>query len=172
MHAGRLLLEAGTADDIRAEIDSPGRLGLALDADVPADWPPGEYDRNAQEFFREKMESAGDSGSGWYVWYAIMPAHSGGRRSLIGTGGYLGPPNGEGHVEIGYSVSEAWRGKGLAREMVKGLVDHALADSRVKRVLAHTSAGNAASRSVLEKSGFHLAGPGAEPGTIRYELLK
>ncbi len=166
------MLVAGTADDIRAEIESPGKLGFALEADVPADWPPGEYDRPAQEFFLEKTESAGNSGSGWYVWYAILPATAGERRSLIGTGGFLGPPNGEGHVEIGYSVSEAWRGKGFAVEMVRGLTGHALADPRVNRVVAHTSAGNAASRSVLEKSGFRPAGPGAEPGTLRYELLK
>jgi len=69
---GRLLLVAATPDHLRAELESPSKLGFLLHADVPGDWPPGEYDRNAQEFFRGRMEQAEPSALGWYVWYAVL----------------------------------------------------------------------------------------------------
>jgi RimJ/RimL family protein N-acetyltransferase len=166
----RLLLVAATPDHLRAELDSPSKLGFLLNADVPPDWPPGEYDRNAQEFFRGRMEQAEPSASGWYVWYAVLRAGAGGDSTLVGTGGFLGPPNAAGDVEIGYSLSESWRGKGFAHEMVGGLVSQALSDPRVNRLVAHTKEENAPSRSVLERAGFHVAGPGTEPGSLRYEL--
>ena len=166
----RLLLAAATPDHLRAELESPSKLGFLLDADVPEDWPPGEYDRKAQEFFCDTVEHAEPSAAGWYVWYAVFHPEDGGRATLIGTGGFLGPPNGAGEVEIGYSLSEAWRGRGLAKEMVSGLVSQALSDRRVTVVVAHTNEQNAASRSVLEGTGFHSAGAGAEPGSLRYEL--
>ncbi len=59
---GRLLLVAATPDHLRTELDSPSKLGFMLNADVPADWPPGEYDRKAQEFFLDLMELAEPSG--------------------------------------------------------------------------------------------------------------
>jgi RimJ/RimL family protein N-acetyltransferase len=107
---------------------------------------------------------------GWYVWYAVLRAAAGGQAALLGAGGFLGPPNGAGEVEIGYSLSKEWRGKGFAKEMVEGLVRQALSDPRVIRVLAQTNEGNAASRSVLERAGFHVAGAGTEPGTLLYKL--
>ena len=155
---------------MQAEIESPARLGILLDAEVPADWPPGEYDRDAQMHFRGLIERSDPSDRGWYVWYAILPAGAGGRASLIGTGGFLGPPNAAGEVEIGYSVSEFHRRRGFAREIVTSLVRYALADSRVRRILAHTGEDNRPSRSVLEFSGFSATGPGSEPGTIRFAL--
>jgi RimJ/RimL family protein N-acetyltransferase len=166
----RLLLVAATPDHLRAELESPSKLGGLLNAEVPGDWPPGEYDRNAQEFFHDRMEHAESSAAGWYVWYAVLRPADGGRATLIGTGGFLGPPSDAGEVEIGYSLSEAWRGKGFAKEMVSGLVSQALSDPRVTRLVAHTKEQNAPSRSVLEGTGFHAAGAGSEPGSLRYEL--
>ena len=155
---------------MQAEIESPAKLGLLLDAEVPADWPPGEYDRDAQMHFRGLIERADISDRGWYVWYAILPAGGGGHASLVGSGGFMGPPSAAGEVEIGFSVSESHRRRGFAREIVTSLVRFALADSRVRRVMAHTREDNRASRSVLEFAGFRATGPGSEPGTIRYAL--
>jgi [ribosomal protein S5]-alanine N-acetyltransferase len=166
----RLVLVAATPDHLRAELESPSKLGFLLNAGVPADWPPGEYDRNAQEFFRDRMKQAGLSAPGWYVWYAVLRTAAGGDATLVGTGGFLGPPNAAGEVEIGYSLSESWRGKGFAKEMVGGLVSQAFSDPRVNRLVAHTKEENAPSRSVLEGNGFHVAGAGSEPGSLRYEL--
>jgi len=172
LHTERMILVAATPDHLRAEIESPLKLGSLLDADVPADWPPGEYDPHAREFFLDRMVRSGAPAAGWYVWYAVRRASAGVRASLLGAGGFLGPPNAEGEVEIGYSMSRAWMGQGYTREMVRGLASRALSDPRVTRILAHTSEENSPSRSILEGTGFRVAGAGTAPGNIRYEMCR
>jgi len=64
----------------------------------------------------------------------------------------------------------AGRGRGGATELVGVLLTCAFGDPRVRRILAHTTAQNAASCRALEKSGFHPAGRTEESQTIRFEL--
>lgn len=64
----------------------------------------------------------------------------------------------------------AWRGQGYATELVGALLRWAFGDLRVGRILAHTTAQNAASCRILEKSGFHPVGRAEESQTIRFEL--
>jgi [ribosomal protein S5]-alanine N-acetyltransferase len=56
-------------------------------------------------------------------------------------------------VEVGYAVAAELWGRGLATEMASALVDHATANGLVDLV-AYTDPANAASRRVMEKSGF------------------
>jgi len=53
----RLNLVAATPALLIAELTSRWKLGAALNAIVPEDWPPGEYDRDAIEFFYERLMS-------------------------------------------------------------------------------------------------------------------
>jgi RimJ/RimL family protein N-acetyltransferase len=136
---------------------------------VSDEWPTGEYDRDAMEFFRERLEEGGAAATGWYGWYAVRLGDADGPRALVGAGGYFGPPGEDGTVEIGYSVLPAWQRRGYASELVQALVAQAFSFPHVRRVIAHTTAGNAASVGVLARCGFAQAGPGAEPGSIRFE---
>ena len=91
--------------------------------------------------------------------------------TVVAGGGYFGPPNADGVVELGYSVCPEWRGQGYATELASALAAHAARQPRVARVIAHTSAANPASVRVLERSRFVLAGVGLEPETLRFEYL-
>ena len=168
IHTARMTLVAATLEHVEAEL--AGRLGGLLGVEVPAGWPPGEYDRDAQDFFRERLREEGPAAVGWYGWYALLPGSEG--DALVGAGGYLGPPDAEGTVEIGYSILPEWEGRGLASELAAALADRALALPSVARVIAHTDAGNAGSRAVLERGGFRVAGDGPIPGSLRYERRK
>lgn len=168
----RLDLIAATLEHVQTELAAPDQLGALLGVAVPADWPPGEYDTGAMEFFRDRLEHGGPSVVGWYGWYAIQRAEEGSPAALLGAAGYLGPPTSEGEVEIGYSLLPAWRGQGYATEITAALVDHAFADPRVQRVIAHTDAANQASMRVLERCGFLLIGEGGEPGSLRFEQAR
>lgn len=168
----RLDLIAATLAHVEAELDAPSRLGSLLGAEIPDDWPPGEYDRSAQEFFRECLERGGDGVVGWYGWYAVRRADAGSPAQVVGAGGFLGPPTPEGEVEIGYSLASSGRGQGFATELVRALLEWALAHPEVQRVVAHTAEGNEASAAVLTRAGFSPAGPGAEPGSLRFEMTK
>ena len=87
----------------------------------------------------------------------------------MGAGGYFGPPDGQGTVEVGYSVLPEWQRRGYASEMVEVLVKHAFTFDRVERVTAQTTEANPASIAVLLRCGFRAAGAGREVGTLRFE---
>jgi RimJ/RimL family protein N-acetyltransferase len=168
----RLLLIAATLDHLCAEIEAPAKLASMLGIDVPSGWPPGEYDRSAQEFFRDRMEELGPTGAGWYSWYVLLRKEVSPTAMLIGAAGYAGPPDGAGEIEIGYSILPAWRGQGFATEAVRALVERAFLDTNVLRIVARTTARNPASCNVLLRAGFHPAASPGEAGTLRFETLR
>jgi ribosomal-protein-alanine N-acetyltransferase len=163
----RLDLVAATLAHIDAELKNRSVLGRLLGASVPEDWPPGEYDRDAQQVIRAQLLSGGPSHVGWLVWYAITRNQDGQREALIAGAGFLGPPS-NAAVEIGYSVVQAARGHGYATEIVRALVAHAFEHAAVHEVVAHTSDENVASTQVLLHCGFSRVGHGSEPGSVEY----
>src|ERR1700761_6963733 len=160
LQSDRLTLIASTLAHIRTELESPEQLAAMLNAVVSAEWPTGEYDRDAMEFFRARLEEGGEAVEGWYGWYAVRTADREGHRVLIGGGGYFGPPDKSGTVEVGYSVLPEWQRSGYASEMLQTLVEHAFTFPGVKRIIAHTTEANPASIAVLLRCGFHRAGAG------------
>jgi [ribosomal protein S5]-alanine N-acetyltransferase len=61
-------------------------------------------------------------------------------------------------AEIGYSVLEPYRGRGVATETVRALVDETFARLHLRRVRAYCVPENRASRSVLARAGFEEDG--------------
>ena len=165
----RLELIATTLEHLRVELETPERLGEALQAVVPPSWPPGLYDRDAMRYFHGRLLELGDAGEGWYGWYAIRRAEVGQSRFLVGAVGFMGPPAADGSVEIGYSIAPEARGQGYATEIVGALVDRAFQTASVRRVLAETHETNAPSIRALERHGFVRIGPGREAGHVRFE---
>lgn len=167
----RLDLVPASLRHLEAELQAPGALAALLGVPVPDDWPPGDYDREAIAFFRARMLEGGPAAEGWYSWYGIARNAAGHRERLVAAAGYFGPPAG-GAVEIGYSVAASARGRGYASELVRALVARAFGDPAVREVVAHTAEANLASVKVLERCGFRRAGPGSEPGTVRFTRSK
>ena len=76
---------------------------------------------------------------------------------VIGTGGYTGPPDANGEVEIAYAIDEEHQGKGYATEAAGALVNFAYNHPAVRLVRAHTLPVANASTRVLTKCGFQKA---------------
>jgi RimJ/RimL family protein N-acetyltransferase len=150
----RLDLIATNLEHINIELNTPHLLAQVLNVEINDEWPTGEYDKDALEYFRDQLEKYGEGFVGWLGWYAIKRATDNYSAILIAGGGYFGPPSETGEVEIGYSVIPSYQRQGYATEIVNALVDIAVKDSRVKRIIARTEDGNIVSRSVLEKAGF------------------
>jgi RimJ/RimL family protein N-acetyltransferase len=168
LRSARLDLVPGTVALYEAELASVDRLGEALHAHVPPGWPPGEYDRDAIEFFLSRVREEGDGAGVWFAWYVVLRGDLDTPDTLAGSIGYFGPPK-DGTVEIGYSVVESFRGRGIASEAVAAVTARALALPGVLRVIAHSRPDNAPSLGVLRRAGFVDAGPGKPPGTRRFE---
>ncbi|WP_302052019.1 GNAT family N-acetyltransferase [Hymenobacter sp. BRD128] len=105
-----------------------------------------------------KTHRRGRAAAGWYNWYALRKAEGATPRTLVGTGGFMGPPDAQGCVEMGYSIAADWRGQGLGTELVAGLVQQAAATGQVRRLVAHTEPENLTSQRVLLANGFTSVG--------------
>lgn len=167
---GRLELVPATPVLTRAALGPPDLLATAIDAVVPASWPPQYLDAAALEFTMAKL-AQGPEQAGWWMYFIVLREREKGRM-LIGSGGYVGPPDGDGMVEIGYGIVPDHQRRGYASEAVRGMVRRAFSFPSVARVTAQTLPALTPSIGVLKKCGFRLTGPGAEPGTIRFELTR
>ena len=80
-----------------------------------------------------------------------------GGREVVARGGFHAPPDGDGTVEIGYSVQPAWRRQGLATELAAALIGWAR-EQGAARCLASAAPDNVASQVVLDRLGFVRTG--------------
>jgi [ribosomal protein S5]-alanine N-acetyltransferase len=81
----------------------------------------------------------------------------------IGSAGFKGSPDADGLVEIAYGIVPTHQGRGYATEAAAALVSFAVADGRVRRVIAHTLPEHNASTRVLAKCGFEFKGDVVDP---------
>ena len=167
----RLELVAGTVDLIRAEISDQDRFAALLEARVHPTWA---QERDYQELMGSMAQRIEDAPAetGWWSWYFVLRNRVTGSRVLIGNGGFKGPPDDEGNVEIGYSLLPPYRNKGYTTEAVQALVSWAFEHPEVERVIAEARPGNTASVRVLHKVGFDEGGAGLQRNHVRFELAR
>ena len=168
IRTARLDLVPATKPMLRAAIEDHARLGVMLDARVPATWPPDLLDDAALEWTIRAIDDGNEPE--WQMYFIVLRA--GTMRTIIGTSGFKGRPSADGTVEIGYGILTDHQRKGYATETVRALLDFAFAEPRVTRVIAETLPELTASKGVLAKTGFWFIGDGSEPGVIRYELTR
>ena len=161
----RLLLVPATAELALAEWRHRLRFFAMLGVPERGDWPSEDL-REILPAVVEELREHPDH-AGWLPWYWIRRTSKG--DSLVGGGGFKGPPGEDGVVEIGYETCAEQRGHGFAVEAVSALVEWALAHEIVTCVCGEAHEDNAASRAVLRRVGFIEIGEGAEPELLRYE---
>ena len=149
----RLRLVPATPELVESELEDTSKLAAMLEADLPPDWPPEHHDAGAQRYSREALTAPG--AAGWWLHYFVST--DGERPTLVGTGGYKGPPI-HGIVEIGYSVVPSAQRRGYGTEAAGSLVESARKRG-ARRVRAETLPELVASIRVLEKLGFVAAEP-------------
>ena len=77
-----------------------------------------------------------------------------GKRRIVGTIGFHGPPNPAGSVTVGYGLAPGARGQGYATEALRAVVAWALAQPEVVVVEADTTHANLPSQRVMERAGM------------------
>jgi [ribosomal protein S5]-alanine N-acetyltransferase len=86
----------------------------------------------------------------WLTYLPVLKAEN----TLVGSCGYMGPPDENGMVEIGYEVAQDYRKRGIATQMAMALIDNALQHPNILVVQAHTLAEDNASVKILKKCGM------------------
>jgi len=160
-----------TPATLEAALESHAALTARLQAVVPEAWPPEFLDDDALRFTLDRLIAHPDE-HGWWMYWVLLRAAT--RPTLVGTGGYKGPPTPApgSSAEIGYGIVRDHRRQGLATEVARALTVRAFAVGAVDRVIAETLPELVGSIGVLEKCGFRLLGEGSEAGVIRFELRR
>lgn len=115
---------------------------------VPDDWYTGEV----LDLFPMYVEmlTADPSQLGWGAWFMIHIDDS----TLIGDLGFLGKPDEQGTVEMGYEVLSAYRNQGYTFEATKALVNFVFTQPELQRIISHCPEDHTASIRILEKLGM------------------
>ncbi|MBP6609319.1 MAG: GNAT family N-acetyltransferase [Deltaproteobacteria bacterium] len=95
----------------------------------------------------------------WLCW--VIRERSTGER--VGVTGLI--DRGEGVAEVGFLLASAFHGKGYGIESLRLLCRFAFAEAGFRKLSATVTAGNAASKAVLQKAGF------VQEGTLRESYL-
>ncbi len=171
IRTARLELIAATLDMARVERDDRSRLEWEHGIRLAIPWPPPLNDEASLAWSISLLE-ANPGSVGWGFWYFALPGGDTGPAVAIGNGGFKGPPDEEGTVEIGYSILEEYQRKGYASEAVEALIQWAFDGPGVRRVIAETYGVLIGSIGVLRKLGFRQVGVGSEDGVLRFERLR
>ena len=165
----RLRLIALDRELARLQAEDRHAFFQALGASFEAAWPPVATDESRLAEKLSRLEDAPEE-VGWRGWVVLMAVTPGAPLRAVGVGGFYGPPDAQGQVEVGYAMSASFREQGLATEAVEGLISWAIAQPGVEAITAQTLDHLAASRRVLEKTGFVQLGPANDAGAITYRL--
>jgi RimJ/RimL family protein N-acetyltransferase len=150
-----LELVTATQALLDAAIDDASRFSKMLDASLADGWL--EFPESLP-YARARLAED----PGWVQWGSVFFVIDS-PRTLVGIGGYKGPPSARGTVEIGYAVAPSFRGRGLATTAARMLTARAFADDRVSSVEAHTLPEWNASTRVLAKVGLTKTGTIEDP---------
>ncbi|MEX5212939.1 MAG: GNAT family N-acetyltransferase [Nitrospiraceae bacterium] len=129
-----------TPDIREACSESPKNLEVLLGLNVPEHWPE----------FPEAFDASFPFNKEWPSFLFVDRTIN----SVVGNGGYVGPPDTSGEVEIGFEVAPVFRNSGYATGAVHLLLKRAFQYPAVKSVVAYTLPEKNASNSVLSKSKF------------------
>ncbi len=168
VESNRMVLVAANSDLVRADLAGVMPLSDMLEAQVPENWPPELYDREAMEYALRMLEDT--TAPGWSFWYLLK--RSGQTPQLIGICGFKGRPDAAGSAEIGYSIISQFRNQGYASEAVDRLVRWAFSHQIVQEVSAETLPHLQSSIRVMKRNGFEFTGAGSELGVVRYAVQR
>ncbi|WP_108245991.1 GNAT family N-acetyltransferase [Muricauda brasiliensis] len=132
---------------LKAAIEGNDSIAQKLGVVIQENWT--EFGVGALQYSLDKLTENEDE-KDWWTYFLIHKKDN----RLIGSGGYKGKPTSDGTVELGYEIAPAYRNKGLATEMTKGLIENAFKKSSVKTIIAHTLGYENPSTKVLLKCGF------------------
>ncbi len=130
------------------------RADREIGAMVPA-WLPEQLEHFVQ--YRLAQLEVDPSVREW-LGRAMVVQDEGGRRRVVGTVGFHGPPDDQGRLEIGYSVDPEYRRRGFAREAAQAMFEWAAANHGVRRFIASISPTNDASLELAAGFGFVQTG--------------
>jgi ribosomal-protein-alanine N-acetyltransferase len=163
LDADRLTLEPFTLDFIDA-LERREDAERLVGARIPDEWPDEEL-RGLVSLYTGWLR--GDpSVVGYGPWMVIARDE----KAVVGSAGFVGKPDEERTIELGFGTHPDYRNRGYASEAARTLVAWALGQPGVERVIAKCDPKNLASVRVLEKIAMNRVGHA--DGQLLWEIAK
>jgi RimJ/RimL family protein N-acetyltransferase len=140
---------------------SPAALTALIDGDLAAagaaaGTPLSPYLVEESWLWRIRRDQiAQDPASADWIARAALDADTG---EVVGHGGFHGPPDAGGMVEVAYSVDPRFRRRGYATAILAALLERVAADPSVRAVRASIRPDNAGSLATIARFGFVKTG--------------
>jgi len=93
-----------------------------------------------------------------YLYSTLWTVISKTDNKMVGDLCFVGEPNADGEIEIGYGTYDEFQRRGFMTEAVAGMIEWAKQQPEVKAIIASTDKTNVASYSVLLKNNFTKIG--------------
>jgi RimJ/RimL family protein N-acetyltransferase len=125
-------------------------------ASVAAGIPLSDYLVSESWLWRIRLEQIeSDPASAEWIARAAVAEPDG---VVVGHGGFHGPPDESGTVEVAYSVDPAYRRRGYAKAMLASLIERAEVEPSVRAVRASIRPDNTGSLATIAGFGFRKVG--------------
>lgn len=152
--------------EIRFVLLSPAALSALVDGDLAAASTAAGVELSdfiASEAWlwriRRDQIVRDPAGAAW-VARAVVDVPGG---AVVGHGGFHGPPDADGTVEVAYSVDPVFRRRGYARAILRALLQRADQDPGVRAVRASIRPDNTGSLATIAGCGFRKVGEQWDP---------
>lgn len=93
-----------------------------------------------------------------YLFSTLWTVISTEENKMVGDLCFVGEPNANGEVEIGYGTYEGFRKRGFMTEAVSGIIKWAKKQPSIRSIIASTGKSNIDSYSILERNNFIKVG--------------
>jgi RimJ/RimL family protein N-acetyltransferase len=107
-----------------------------------------------------------------YLYSTLWTIINRAERQMVADLCFVGEPNADGEIEIGFGTYEHHQGHGYMTEAVTGMIKWVREQVEVKSIFAQTEMDNFASMSVLQKNGFVQLSSGEKLSSWRLDLNK
>ncbi|WP_248930651.1 GNAT family N-acetyltransferase [Paenibacillus hamazuiensis] len=150
LQTNRLLLTTLDLDLIEAAARRDTAAIEALGYKTNGEWPGPDF-FEALPYFREILIK--NNGTRGFDSWIIVERET---KEIVGGIGFVGDPDQDGMIEIGFATNESHRRKGYCFEAAQKLMEWALDHDEVQLITARCELGNIGSKNVLLKLGFEM----------------
>ena len=150
----RLVLKPLTHDQLIKYI----RLDNSLEAELNLNQTARTISPELKEALEQTiLPNVSDPGKN-YLFSTLWTVISTEENKMVGDLCFVGEPNTEGEVEIGYGTYEEFRKRGFMTEAVAGMIKWAEKQPNIRSIIASTEKSNIDSYSILERNNFIKSG--------------
>lgn len=146
----RLIIKPLTLEQLQKYILADG----SLEEEFQTHYIPRTITFELQEAIEQTIIPKINDSKSDYLYSTLWVIIAADSNYLIGDLCFIGEPNEEGEIEIGYGIYESFREKGYMKEAINGMIQWASEQHQVKSIIAHTTKFNQASFILLQKNNF------------------